>query len=901
MRKPRSLLSLFFTLLALLPASAQEGGAYGALQRFVKNVEAFNKAFPQEKVYLHLDNTGYFVGETIWYKAYVVRTDHGTLSDLSGVLYVELVDPLGEVQQTQRLRIVGGQCNGDFSLDSLRTDGFYEIRAYTRYGTNWPTEALYSRVVPVFQRPATPGDWTDRRIREEFADTRNPGAAMADTLTLRERRQWRRGELPTVNFYPEGGHLVQGLQSLVAYDVALSDSIPASAEGVVLSVDGDTLGRTATLRDCRGTFAYTPTASPGALLLDVGGTRHRIPLPQAEAEGVVMGVNTQPARHVFVQVQASGAMHGRLLGLTRMYGGTVERFDTLRLGPQPATFHYPRVELKPGVHQLTLFDDEGNVWAERFFFIAPDAASRYVRRVTHAFAADTIAPYGEMTLRLRGTPGATVSLSVTDADAATNVYRGNAATHLLLSSEVRGFVRDADYYLEADDAAHRRAADLLMLVQGWRRYDWPMMAGVTPFEPTQPVEDGLYLDGQVMARQLWGGGVLASRKQKERAADVGGVDLRATLFNSRGEVMRGQFTTDSTGLFTFAMPDCTGDWTLFLSTKKEDKMQDYRIGLRRYFSPPRKDYAPGETDLIATPAILADTLPDAPLRSRAADFTDVPLPDDDAVRLGTAVVTARRNPLEMQHTRRAWEVTRRRADRTSQYHFFMDNELEEWLDNAADAPTVGTWLLSKPAVRREFFEKDRPICFLFADEEAPLQFAFPETSSHKPVSRFVSPHHSVDQFYFSGEEDFLLYPIGYLFDDPNARIPVTIDDVHDIYVSLASSNEPLLPLKFRARYGHRKPILVFVYPKYTVGFVKRKGVSRRTFHGYYAPHTFRALAFGELERGAALRRTVYWNPDVTFGTDGTASVTFHNTATCRRPAVVVEGVHPDGHPVLGAE
>ena len=31
-----------------------------------------NQLFPQEKVYLHFDNTSYYLGETMWFKAYVV-------------------------------------------------------------------------------------------------------------------------------------------------------------------------------------------------------------------------------------------------------------------------------------------------------------------------------------------------------------------------------------------------------------------------------------------------------------------------------------------------------------------------------------------------------------------------------------------------------------------------------------------------------------------------------------------------------------------------------------------------------------------------------------------------------------------------------------------------------------
>ena len=66
-------------------------------------------------------------------------------------------------------------------------------------------------------------------------------------------------------------------------------------------------------------------------------------------------------------------------------------------------------------------------------------------------------------------------------------------TWMLLSSELSGYIDSPDYYFEADDAEHRRAADLLMMVQGWRRYDWQLMSGQKVLEKVEPNEDGLYM------------------------------------------------------------------------------------------------------------------------------------------------------------------------------------------------------------------------------------------------------------------------------------------------------------------------------------------------------------------------------------------------------------------------
>jgi hypothetical protein len=69
-------------------------------------------------------------------------------------------------------------------------------------------------------------------------------------------------------------------------------------------------------------------------------------------------------------------------------------------------------------------------------------------------------------------------------------------TDLLLSSELQGFVPHADYYFESDDDEHHRHLDLLMMVQGWRRYDYEELTDSTllRYEPEQmiTVEGGVY-------------------------------------------------------------------------------------------------------------------------------------------------------------------------------------------------------------------------------------------------------------------------------------------------------------------------------------------------------------------------------------------------------------------------
>ena len=141
------------------------------LMRYVNNINQFNSIYPQEKVYLQFDNTSYYTGETIWFKAFVVNAS--TLnSTRSKVLYVDLISPDGTLLKQQKLMIENGQADGSFPLLDGSTaqarekrgvlgypSGFYEVRAYTNYMQNFSEEAIFSRVFAVYEKPKKDGNY----------------------------------------------------------------------------------------------------------------------------------------------------------------------------------------------------------------------------------------------------------------------------------------------------------------------------------------------------------------------------------------------------------------------------------------------------------------------------------------------------------------------------------------------------------------------------------------------------------------------------------------------------------------------------------------------------------------------------------------------------------------------
>lgn len=156
----------------------------------------FGEALPQEKVALHLDNTSYYQGDDIWFQCYVVASGLNRPTEWSKTLYVELLNPGGEIVSKQILPVRNGRCHGHFALTQLPFySGFYEVRAYTKYMLNFDEVSVFSRIIPVFDKPAVPGHYVEKEISPRVS--KYP----------QERKRPRKEKKLNLRFYPEGGYL----------------------------------------------------------------------------------------------------------------------------------------------------------------------------------------------------------------------------------------------------------------------------------------------------------------------------------------------------------------------------------------------------------------------------------------------------------------------------------------------------------------------------------------------------------------------------------------------------------------------------------------------------------------------------------------------------------------------
>lgn len=872
----KKFLSTFLLLCWVLTAVAVEPS--DSLLSYVKHAMLFNSVYPQEKVYLHFDNTGYFKGEHIWFKAYVTRADQQTPTSVSRVLYVDLLNPSGDVVERRKLRIDNGMAHGDILLDSILGTGFYEVRAYTRYMMNWGGQTAFSRVFPIFRKPAQEGDYRRPTIDKMSIRNRLPGREKEqDDAALTADNRSGLDKRLTVNFYPEGGDLVQGLRSRVAFEVMDGDGRHVTATGVLTDQNGETQAIVRADETGRGLFEVDATPALSQLILtDSNGRKHEFRLPAPKAEGCVVRMDVIDDEGITAQISSTQGMQGRLLGYTVMCGGKITHVDTITAEPV-IMLAFKRQSLHPGVNQLTVFTSDGRVQAERLFFVAPtDMAGQRIQIVNQT---NEPRPCGLISLDLHAAPNASLSFSAMDERTLTNGKDGNILSYMLLSSDLKGYIPNPDYYLEADDREHRLAADTLMLINGWRRYDWRVMADVEPWGgERQQIEDRLYVFGRLYPS-------IGALKRKNPVNDV---DMNVYLFNETGAHLTGHTRTDSVGNYAFALPDdVMGDWNMQIKTRIEDKLKSYSVRINRHFAPTPRFVFPEETEMM--PKNKANLFKRAEQFARGDDDPDnqsaiVAQTGNNAFSIKTVKIKARRRYWTDYNG--GW-YNENNGRRLAELYYNVGDAAEEINDRGEVIPSLTRWLEQK----NNLFHDDKTF-------DMPDSGGFFNLNGYnydgRPVVWIVNnSFHTVTFLPFSDKRMEDVVSNAYIPDRNLKSFPVYIDEVKSVYI-VSDNPQVMVPYIQSVDIEGSNPVVIFVYTYPSYSTESKKGTRRTRFQGFNVPSTFEMEDYSIMPPMEDFRRTLFWNPDVKTDASGKAHVEFYNNSSAHEMLLSVEGMTGDG-------
>lgn len=404
----------------------------------VKVFDEFRKNHLQEKIYVHTDRTFYLCGELIWFKAYAVDGAYHRPLAISSVAYVEILDNSNTPVLQTKIRMEDGKGHGSLSIPLSLNSGNYHFRAYTRWMKNDGANFFFTKQITIVNtfKPLTPATAKDQE--------------------------------PDIQFFPEGGNMVNGIESRIAFKGQLASGNSFEFSGVVVSSRGDTAATFQSARFGMGSFSLTPDAGVTytAIVEYKPGVTAVYTLPNAYEKGVVMKVSSGD-QHT-VQIVAAG-VEEQTYTLFVQSRHRIIQTEKILLSGGTASIPLNKSLLADGINHLTLFDANHNPVCERLLFKRPGSEIRAdISGITGPLQSRR-----QVSLDLTLTEQAVSDLSVSVflLDSLNRIDPMTIQNYLLLSSDLVGKVEQPGFYFGNDPDAER-CADHLMLTQGWRRFNW---------------------------------------------------------------------------------------------------------------------------------------------------------------------------------------------------------------------------------------------------------------------------------------------------------------------------------------------------------------------------------------------------------------------------------------------
>ncbi|MCK0132133.1 TonB-dependent receptor plug domain-containing protein [Flavobacteriaceae bacterium F08102] len=422
---------------------------------------------PVEKVYLHTNSDVYITGEDIWFSGYVVLGANYAYST-SKLLYVDLVSPKGEIIHSQTQELFQGRTDGVISLPNDLVSGKYQLRAYTHWMRNDVDDAFFfSKLVEIASE-------------EQLKDITNTYTASTD-----------------LQFFPEGGYAVAGLEGVIAFKAIGKDGLAKSVEGNIIDSKGNMVAFMKTVFQGEGFFYLTPKRNEQYTAVLTDGTKY--PLPEVMDEGYAMTVNSDYTDYINIKVQATERLRDQ-----PFYFIVHTRQKLFHKGKyyfnDKGALHFkaPTKGLPTGVVTMTLLDGEKRPWSERIVFVnhRDELKISVTPNQTVFDKRDEVSLDIEVT-DAQGEPvKVDMSIAVTDYD---QIQKGNHDMNMLnyiyLQSDIRGYIANPGELFNAQNRREKQKLDLTLLTHGWRRFVWNDVWEKKTYEKQFKVQNGLKVSG----------------------------------------------------------------------------------------------------------------------------------------------------------------------------------------------------------------------------------------------------------------------------------------------------------------------------------------------------------------------------------------------------------------------
>ena len=432
-------------------------------KKLIGSFDSFNTNYPQEKVFIHFDRANYVAGETIWFKAYVTNDDKPSF--LSTVLYMELVNQHSKLIDKKMLKIRNGVAHGEFLLKDSLPSGTYAVNSYTLWMLNFPS-FIFSQSFFIYN-----------------TDFKNKPPFNKKNITLQ--------------FFPEGGKLLAGITSKIAFKATSGNGLPVVVSGSVFDSKNQEAAKFSSVHDGMGIFELTPALNEKyvAAIFFEDGTKKTFAFPAVKNEGVVLEATTNNPTKLFIRVERGELNKNNYndLIIAAQLKNEIIYLNKLNIDEGLDAVAIPKKDLPPGIMHIVILDKTGRLLAERLVF--PNTLPPQNNLLQTNNLNTSPRKLNEFTVNLAAYKTPETSVSVVPLNADNSFNTENILTSVLLTSDLTGYVHDPGFYFRDTASATLKALDILLMTEIWKRYDWNQVIKNEFPKLNYLVESGISISG----------------------------------------------------------------------------------------------------------------------------------------------------------------------------------------------------------------------------------------------------------------------------------------------------------------------------------------------------------------------------------------------------------------------
>ena len=299
-----------------------------------------------EKVLLQTDRRVYAAGEKIWFKAFVLHTLNNRLDTASKNLFVDLVSDNDITIKQLVLNAAALRTNGAIALpDSLPT-GYYWLRCYTQHILKTDSSGIF--VQPLF-----------------IKNLGNSG-----TLDVAERAVKRPAlKTPVIQYFPEGGALIAGINSTGALKVSDATGKPLILTGTIVDATDSLVTNFTTNKLGLARISFYPVwFKKYFAMMNINGQNIKYPLTEWSPFAAQIAVTRQAGDFIQAYVTLEDSIYSRKFS-TYVLGVSRDSVCFAGVGRGMYQVDIPVANFPGGIATLLLFDGNRHLLSERKIFI----------------------------------------------------------------------------------------------------------------------------------------------------------------------------------------------------------------------------------------------------------------------------------------------------------------------------------------------------------------------------------------------------------------------------------------------------------------------------------------------------------------------------------------------------